>query len=822
MPPVTAPFKLSGLLLIAVCSVALLYGQSHPPTEPIPDATLPLEQGSRRLMSSVIDANGQYGYFSTDEGAIVKVRLADMEHVDSLWIDHNLDITTDTAARDATGEFAYFGGCCSESHSGLLIKVRLSDFTIVDRLTLDPDEQSIDSILINGDFAYLGVGVLYTLDPDHIVQVRLSDMARVGTLVLGANEGLMVRGAVLDAAGGFAYFTATGAVFGDSGYIIQVRLADLTRTATLTLGPGEYATTAATLDSAGGFAYFGAGKSSEPGRIIQVRLADFTRVATLLLDPGEAYLAAAALDAAHGFAYFGTSTHPTRIIKVRLSDFTRAGDLTFGVGDCYLRIADIDSAAGFGYFGSEDNITGMLVKVRLSDFTVVDDLYLYPENRPVSAVVDYTQGFAYFGTYPSPAGIVKLSLADFSRAQTLRVFDLPGAGFLTSAAALDGAGGYGYFGAFYQGGHWRIVRIRLSDFSVAGTLTLPDRSDAAVLDSANGYAYFGTVSRPGQVVRVRLSDFTIDGTLTLAADENSIQSALLDRTAGFAYFSTRESFQPTRVIQVRLSDFTRTGTLTLDPGESIGQAAVVDEANGYAYFGTLGSPSHIIKVRLSDFTRVDTLDLDPGDDGPTYAVIDSAAERAFFITRNSVIEIRLSDFTRAGSTTLSVTPPSSAAIDAAHGQAYVGIGQIPGLIVRLNYGADVRIIASGVPNRVRPGDLLTYTLEVANVGPNNAADTIVTGTLPAGVTFVTATPPCIHNGGNVRCDLGSLAAGQAMTLQINVQVGNRQPEAPAWLINKAEITSLDRDAHPENNRAAVTTCFAGQCGLFSPVVLYNR
>ena len=56
-----------------------------------------------------------------------------------------------------------------------------------------------------------------------------------------------------------------------------------------------------------------------------------------------------------------------------------------------------------------------------------------------------------------------------------------------------------------------IVKIRLSDFTRVGTLTLnPDETDLAVsiIDSAGGFAYFGTATAPGKIVKVRLSDFT--------------------------------------------------------------------------------------------------------------------------------------------------------------------------------------------------------------------------------------------------------------------------------------------------------------------------
>ena len=69
---------------------------------------------------------------------------------------------------------------------------------------------------------------------------------------------------------------------------------------------------------------------------------------------------------------------------------------------------------------------------------------------------------------------------------------------------------------------------------------------AAVTDAAAGYVYFGTGTAPGQIVKVRVSDFTRVGTLTLAAGENYVYAGAIDSAAGYAYFGTNTS--PGRVV----------------------------------------------------------------------------------------------------------------------------------------------------------------------------------------------------------------------------------------------------------------------------------
>jgi uncharacterized repeat protein (TIGR01451 family) len=72
----------------------------------------------------------------------------------------------------------------------------------------------------------------------------------------------------------------------------------------------------------------------------------------------------------------------------------------------------IDTANGFAYFGAGYYVNpGLVVKVRLSDFTRVDAVTLnLGENNLVSAVIDSANGFAYFGTGTSPGIVAKVNV----------------------------------------------------------------------------------------------------------------------------------------------------------------------------------------------------------------------------------------------------------------------------------------------------------------------------------------------------------------------------------------------------------------------------
>lgn len=243
------------------------------------------------------------------------------------------------------------------------------------------------------------------------------------------------------------------------------------------------------------------------------------------------------------------------------------------------------------------------------------------EEYPWAAAIDTVNGFAYFGTLArnTPGIIVKVRLSDFTRvgALVLNPGDDP-----LRCATIDIAGGFAYFGGFYGD----IIKVRLSDFTRIGAIETGATFTAAVIDTDNGFAYFGGYTGPGAVVKVRLSDFTAVDVLVLNTGENGILSAAIDTINGFAYFGTssNNTNNPAYVVKVRLSDFTRVGAVTLSSNEMNPTCAVIDTVNGFAYFGIFDNFYIIVKIRLSDFTRVGALN--PNDGLATFlrsAVIDT-------------------------------------------------------------------------------------------------------------------------------------------------------------------------------------------------------
>ena len=110
------------------------------------------------------------------------------------------------------------------------------------------------------------------------------------------------------------------------------------------------------------------------------------------------------------------------------------------------------------------------------------------------------------------------------------------------------------------------------------------------------------------------------------------------------------------------------------------------------------------------------------------------------------------------------------------------------------------------PDPVTAGNNITYTITVANNGPSGAADVTLADEVPAGNTFVSATPSqgsCVGTT-SVSCALGSIANGAAATVTLTVQVDPATPGG-AVITNTAEALSRTADPDPGNNASTAAT-----------------
>lgn len=125
--------------------------------------------------------------------------------------------------------------------------------------------------------------------------------------------------------------------------------------------------------------------------------------------------------------------------------------------------------------------------------------------------------------------------------------------------------------------------------------------------------------------------------------------------------------------------------------------------------------------------------------------------------------------------------------------------------------ADLSIVKTDSPDPVVVGKTLTYTLEVLNVGPNDATNVVVTDRLAKSLDFVSATATkgtCKRTGRTVTCTINNLVADgtdpyaddSRSTITIKVK-----PTEAGKVTNTARVTSDVADPNEANNVDTVTT-----------------
>ena len=130
--------------------------------------------------------------------------------------------------------------------------------------------------------------------------------------------------------------------------------------------------------------------------------------------------------------------------------------------------------------------------------------------------------------------------------------------------------------------------------------------------------------------------------------------------------------------------------------------------------------------------------------------------------------------------------------------------------------ADLAITKTDTPDPVRFGEVLTYTLLVSNAGPQDATGVVVVDTLPAGVTFVSASVGCTELAGDVTCDVGDMANGGFAEITIVVIA----PDVEGTLTNTATVEGNEVDPDLTDNTATQdTTVIPAIVNIYLPLVM---
>ncbi|MBS0321678.1 MAG: DUF11 domain-containing protein [Proteobacteria bacterium] len=118
--------------------------------------------------------------------------------------------------------------------------------------------------------------------------------------------------------------------------------------------------------------------------------------------------------------------------------------------------------------------------------------------------------------------------------------------------------------------------------------------------------------------------------------------------------------------------------------------------------------------------------------------------------------------------------------------------------------ADLSLVKTA-PASVVAGQLLTYTLTVANSGPDSSSGAVITDVLPTGVRFASASDGCDNAAGTVTCTPGTIAAGSSTAVTITVRINDPYDGAQP-LVNAAHVeTQHEADPDPGNNDGSAST-----------------
>lgn len=121
--------------------------------------------------------------------------------------------------------------------------------------------------------------------------------------------------------------------------------------------------------------------------------------------------------------------------------------------------------------------------------------------------------------------------------------------------------------------------------------------------------------------------------------------------------------------------------------------------------------------------------------------------------------------------------------------------------------ADLAVTKTDSPDPVAVGATLTYTIQVANLGPQNATGVVVIDRLPNRMDFVSAVASsgtCDRKGREVTCSVGDLAADATKANAITVTIVVR-PTKKGVFANTASVDSAETDPVGANDKAETST-----------------
>jgi uncharacterized repeat protein (TIGR01451 family) len=124
-------------------------------------------------------------------------------------------------------------------------------------------------------------------------------------------------------------------------------------------------------------------------------------------------------------------------------------------------------------------------------------------------------------------------------------------------------------------------------------------------------------------------------------------------------------------------------------------------------------------------------------------------------------------------------------------------------ITKITPVIDLSLRKTVTPTQVRTGDLVTYELEIQNLGPSTATNVKLHDVLPMGLNVLGAKPDqgiCATSDDTLDCNLGTLNPGAKTLVVLNATVIGK----PGKLVNNASVEATEAEITLENNFDKVT------------------
>lgn len=266
-------------------------------------------------------------------------------------------------------------------------------------------EHEIRGIFVDGTYLYTAMNSVIGTVPGKIIKIDLSTFKVYDTYTSSFNDDVVA----LFSDGTNLYATLAGLV-ADPSYVIKINLQTFQEIASITLPIGSQV---GPMFSDGTSLYVGG--MTTPGEITEVDVESFTVSSTITLAAGENYVRS--LFADDSFLYATLVTNPSKVVKIDLDTFTTVSTLTLTGLGAYGSFIDGTNL----YICCDGGITaGNITKIDTRTFTVSSVLTLNIANLETLPHALFSDGtYLYVAVYSSPAHIVVIDLATFTRISSI-------------------------------------------------------------------------------------------------------------------------------------------------------------------------------------------------------------------------------------------------------------------------------------------------------------------------------------------------------------------------------------------------------------------